>query len=117
MVIRIKNLRLRAVIGVLPHERQSRQEVVVNIEMEFDGRKACRSDDLKDAVDYRALKRQVMEQVERSEYYLLEKLTDAILGIVMQDRRILAAKVEVDKPHALRFADSVSVVCSARRSR
>ena len=35
--------------------------------------------------------------------------------MVMEDERVNYAKVEVDKPHALRFAESVSLEMEARR--
>ena len=38
-----------------------------------------------------------------------EKLAGDLLEIAMESPMALAALVEVDKPHALRFADSVSV--------
>jgi len=40
---------------------------------------------------------------------LLERLTGHIMDIVMKHEKIQSATVEVDKPHALRYADSVSV--------
>lgn len=116
MVIRIKNLRLRTIIGVLDWEREHKQEVVANIELEFDGAAAGRSDRIEDTIDYRALKRKIMAHVESSQYFLLERLAGVILEVVMAEPRVQAATVEVDKPHALRFADSVSVTCSARRN-
>jgi D-erythro-7,8-dihydroneopterin triphosphate epimerase len=33
----------------------------------------------------------------------------------MEQEQVLAAEVEVDKPHALRFSDSVSVTLGAKR--
>ena len=44
MIIRIKNLRLRTIIGVYEWERQQAQEIVLNIELEFDGTRAAASD-------------------------------------------------------------------------
>jgi len=115
MVVRIKNLRLRAIIGVNEWERLSRQELVVNIEAEMDGTKAALTDDINDAVDYSALQRNLATKVEASQFFLLEKLADFILNIVMEDSRIVRAMVEVDKPHALPFADSVSISVSSQR--
>jgi D-erythro-7,8-dihydroneopterin triphosphate epimerase len=112
MRIRIKNLRLRTIVGVQAWEREAPQDVVVNIDLEFDGTKAAASDDLADTVDYKALKARVMQTVETSRYQLLEKLAAEILRIVLSDSRVLRATIEVDKPHALRFADSVSIACS-----
>lgn len=116
MIIRIKNLRLRAVIGLNDWERKVQQDLTINIEMGFDGEKAGVSDDIGDTVDYKALKKRIRSEVEASHYKLLEALGTHILNIVMDDARVQRASVEVDKPHALRFADSVSVTCSRERN-
>lgn len=115
MIIRIKNLRLRAIVGINEWERQQAQEVVVNAEMEFDGDRAVASDDIGDTIDYKKLKKQIMAEVEGSSYFLLEKLAGRVLEIIRADGRIRRAMVEIDKPAALRFADSVSVTCSFTR--
>ncbi len=115
MTIKIKNLRLRAIIGVHEWERSRRQEIIVNVQIEFDGSKAARSDDFNDAIDYSAIKRRLLEQVEQTNFFLLEKLVEHVLDLVMEDKRITSATVEVDKPHALRFADSVSVTSTRAR--
>lgn len=116
MIIRIKNLRLRAVIGLNDWERDVHQDLIINIELAFDGEKAGQSDDIADTVDYKAMKQRIRSEVESSHYKLLEALATHILDIVMAEERVLRASVEVDKPHALRFADSVSVTCSRERT-
>jgi D-erythro-7,8-dihydroneopterin triphosphate epimerase len=46
---------------------------------------------------------------------LLERLASEVLGLVMEDPMVCYAEVEIDKPHALRFADSVSItLCDSR---
>ena len=115
MVIRIKNLRLRTIIGTNDWERDNLQDVIINLEVEFDGSQVAETDRLDDTIDYKELKRRIIEVVEGSRFYLLDKLASHILRIVMEDKKIQRATVEVDKPHALRYADSVSVCCSAER--
>ncbi len=115
MTVHIKNLRLRAIIGVNDWERDHPQDVTVNVKMEFDATKAAASDDLNDTIDYQAAKHRIMDEVENSNYFLIERLAAKILDVVMADPKVLRATVEVDKPHALRFAESVSVTCSAQR--
>jgi FolB domain-containing protein len=112
MIIRIKNLRLRTVIGANEWERQQAQEVVLNIELEYDGSHAAVSDRLDDALDYKQLTRQIMREVEAANYFLLEKLAARVLDIIRAQPAVTRAAVEIDKPSALRFADSVSVACS-----
>lgn len=115
MLIRIKNLRLRPVIGIYDWERKIRQEVIVNVEFEFDGAAAAKSDAIADSVDYKEMTKKIIATVEGSSFQLLEALTNCVLEVVMGDARVRRAVVEIDKPGALRFAESVSVVASAER--
>jgi FolB domain-containing protein len=115
MVIHIKNLRLRTIIGVNDWERDKPQDVTVNVRAEFDARRAAASDDVSDTVDYKAMKRRIMETVEASRFYLVEKLADTVLQAILEDPKVRRATVEIDKPRALRFADSVSITASAER--
>lgn len=117
MQIHIKNLRLRTIIGTDDWEREHSQDVIVNATMEFDATEAVRNDEIGETVDYCAVKRRIVEQVEQARFLLVEKLAHRILEIIMEEPKVLKASVEVDKPHALRFADSVSISCSAERER
>ena len=115
MIIRIKDLKLRTIIGCNGWEREKKQDITVNVTIETDASEAVRSDDLKDSVDYREITKDIIEGVEKTEFFLLERLAGFIIGVVMKNRRVSAATVEVDKPHALRFAESVSVELTERR--
>ena len=110
--IRIKNLRLRTYIGFNEEERKNKQDVVINILLEYPATKACQTDDVADAVNYRTICKQVISHVEDNRFLLLEKLTQDIMDICFSNPHISFAQVEVDKPHALRFADSVSFCLS-----
>ena len=115
MIIRIKNLKLRTIIGINDWEREEKQEVLINIQIEFDGTKISETDNLEGSVNYRTLNKKITSFVESSDFYTVEKLSGSILKLVMEDKKIFKAKVEVDKPHSLRHTDSVSVVCEAEQ--
>ena len=114
--ITFTNLALRTIIGFNEWERSKKQEIIINIEMDFNPENAIESDNVEDTIDYKQIKRSVIDIVENSSYNLLESLTNAILQKIMDNPRVLAARVKVDKPHALRFADSVSVEMSAENN-
>ena len=97
-------------------ERNTLQDIILNIELTFDESFAVRSDDLADTVDYKTLKRKIMEFTEKSQYYLIEKLASQILDLIMEDPKVTSARIRLDKPHALRFARSVSVEMEKTRS-
>jgi len=113
--IKIKNLALRAIIGFNEWERNKRQDVLLNVEMEFEAKKAVESDKIENSLDYKEIKNEIIAGVEASNFHLLETLAGHVLEIIMGHPQVLAARVEVDKPHSLRFAESVSVVVSAQR--
>ena len=116
MWIHIKNLRVQAIIGVNDWERNTPQDVLVNVEFEFDAAAVGESDDLSQTVDYAALSERIVAMVKDSQFFLLEKLVSEILKLVMADDRVQSASVMVEKPAAIPAAESVSVTASASRT-
>lgn len=112
MLVRIKNLKLKTIIGIDDWERKKKQNIVINIEYEIKDSKAHKSDNINDTLNYRALNKEVIKFVKSSRFYLLEKLVSEILKIILKDKRVVRAKVEVDKPKALKYSDSVSIEMS-----
>ena len=114
--IRIKNLLLRTYIGFNPEELVNKQDVIINIEIEADiPEKAIAEDEPLDIVDYKTITKKVIAHVQDGRFKLLEVLTKNILDLVFDVRKVKWARVQVDKPHALRFAESVSVEMEAAR--
>ncbi|MCJ0973518.1 dihydroneopterin triphosphate 2'-epimerase [Pseudomonas sp. PS1] len=113
--IRIKDLRLRTYIGINDDEIRNKQDVVINIEVLYPARNAVRANDIEDALNYRTLTKAVIAHVENNRFSLLERMTQELLDLVMREPSVCHAQVEVDKPHALRFADSVSITLAAGR--
>ena len=113
--ILIRDLGARCIIGVNDEERRTKQDVVINLALYADLRPAGRSDRFADAVDYRAIKKQVLQRVESSEYFLLEALAEEIAAVCLTHPGVRRVRVRVDKPSALRFARSVAVEIRRQR--
>jgi dihydroneopterin aldolase/D-erythro-7,8-dihydroneopterin triphosphate epimerase len=111
----IKDLFLRTIIGINDGERSNRQDVMINLALDTDTRAAGRSDRIDDAVNYRDITKRVIDLVEGSQYFLVEKMAEEIAAVCLADPRVSRAQVTVEKPAALRFARSVGV--SIERSR
>ncbi|KPK86132.1 MAG: dihydroneopterin aldolase [Phycisphaerae bacterium SM23_33] len=107
--IHIRDLLLRCVLGVYEAERKDRQDVVIHITMEADLRQAARSDRIQDTVNYKEVKQRVIELVDRSSFFLVERLAEAIADVCLQEPRVQRVRVRVEKPAALRFARTVEV--------
>jgi D-erythro-7,8-dihydroneopterin triphosphate epimerase len=99
-----------------PEERTNRQDVIINAEIEIDLSESVYSDQQDGIYDYKDITKAIIAFVEESKFLLLEKLTYEVLQLILRDKRVIKAKVEIDKPQALRYAESVSVELEAHRS-
>ncbi|MDX9702137.1 MAG: dihydroneopterin aldolase [Candidatus Auribacterota bacterium] len=115
-LIRIKNIRHKAIIGVNDWERTTKQDVIINVTFEYDDSAAVDADSIDEAVDYRAMTKAIVDHMDKNSFFLLETLSASILDLIMRDKRVKNATVEVDKPGSVRFADSISVQQSSGRS-
>lgn len=114
--IRVKNLLIRTYIGFNPEELVNKQDVIINLEIETDiPDKAMEADEPLDIFDYKTITKRIIALVQEGQFKLLEVLTKRILDLIMEDGKVKWARVEVDKPHALRFAESVSLEMEAKR--
>ena len=112
----ICDLLVRGIVGINPEERKNRQDILVNVTMWADTRRAAASDDIADAINYRTIAKAMIAHIESFQPCLVERLAADLVGICFeQDARVQAAEVSVEKPGALRFARSVGVVIYRQR--
>ena len=114
-IINVKNLRLRTFIGFNPDEKVKKQDVVLNIEIKYAIGGNVFEDHIEDALNYKVITKKVIKHVEQGQFLLLEKLTSDVLRICSEHPSVEYSRVTIDKPHALRFADSVSVTLEYQR--
>ena len=107
--IDIRNLRLRTYVGFNPEEKEKQQDVVINIRIDHALSDGVLSDTVGSELNYKTITKAVIAHVEQGRFLLLEKLAADVLAVCTEHREVRHARVTVDKPHALRFADSVAV--------
>jgi D-erythro-7,8-dihydroneopterin triphosphate epimerase len=113
--IRVKDLRVRTFIGINEDEILNKQDVLINLTILYPAQEAVRDNDIDHALNYRTITKAVIKHVEDNRFALLERLTQELLDLVMANTAVTFAEVEVDKPHALRFAESVSITLAGSR--
>ncbi len=114
--IRIKNLLLRGIIGINEDERINKQDILINLTLFTDFRPAALSDNIVDAVNYRSITKRIIQHVEDSADFLVEKLVTDIARIILTEFIVVRVIVRVEKPGALRFAESVGVEIERTKS-
>lgn len=114
--VRIKDLLLRTYIGIKEEEINNQQDVVINVCLTYDATAAVNNNEIESALNYRTITKQIIHHIDGNRFALLERMTHEVLSIVMEHTAVQWAKVEIDKPHALRYAESVSVSLNAHRA-
>lgn len=105
--IELRGLRLTAVVGVLPEERERAQPLEVDLDVHVDLAAAAASDRLEDTVDYGELCTRCARVATGAAPVLLERLAGLLADSVLDaDPRIAAVDVAVRKlrppvPHDL----------------
>lgn len=107
--ILIKNLLVRGIVGINPEERVNKQDILITITMFASIRQAGQSDDINDAVNYKNVAKRVIQHVENSADFLVEKLITDIARLILTEFFVQKVVVKLEKPGALRFAQSVGV--------
>jgi FolB domain-containing protein len=106
----VTDLLVRGIIGINPEERVKLQDIVVNMTLFADIRQAADTDDIAYAVNYKSITKRIIEHVEASSDYLVERLVTDIARIILTEfDGVHRVKVRVEKPGALRFAQSVGI--------
>jgi len=107
--IHLRNLRLRCIVGILPHEKKRKRTIVVHLRLKCDLRKAERTDSIADTVDYRDVQRRIENCVATSKDGLIERLAQRIADAALSVRGVKEVTVVLEKPKALPRCDSVAV--------
>lgn len=108
-LIRIDGLKLSASIGIYPHERTERQELLVDIAMIVCAKAAAGSDDIADTVDYETVANTLESLVASRHFNLLETLSQAMLHLLADSFPVDRLDITLYKPTALPRARAVSV--------
>jgi FolB domain-containing protein len=113
--LQIKNLRLETIIGLKDSERTTKRPVIINVLLQLDCNGGSFPDSIDSTIDYSLVRDKILRRVEGSEFRLIETLAHDILNYLITDARISSVVLEVDKPGALRHAESVSIRLDWRR--
>lgn len=109
-IVFIRGLEVRAIIGVRDWERQVKQPVVLNLEMQTDVGAAAATDDLGSALSYSDIAKAVERFVSDSSFQLIETLAEQVVALVMAEFPVGWMRLELIKPRPLSGHHVVGVV-------
>ncbi|HYZ30967.1 MAG TPA: dihydroneopterin aldolase [Crenalkalicoccus sp.] len=114
----VRGLTVQARLGVHPHEKAAPQRVIITVELSVEDESApdrVGPDDLRRVVDYGHVVRAARAEAAAGHTLLVETLAERIALAALQDSRVHAARVSVEKPEAYPDAATVGVVVERLR--
>jgi len=112
----IKNLLARGIIGIRDWERKRPQDILINITLFNDTHRAGETDDINDCADYSTVSKKVLAHAESAGRFTVEALANDLAKLCLEEANVQKVIVCVEKPGAVRFAESVGVEIERLRS-
>ena len=107
--VKIKGLKVNAVIGVFDWERAIEQPLLIDVSMATDSSEAGRSDDINDAINYKEVCDDITELCQQTKALLIERLAELIAAHILSKYNTTQVEVSVAKPTAISAAEAVAV--------
>ncbi len=107
--IRLRGLRVQAVVGHLAEERLAPRTLLIDLDVFADLRPPGASDSIVDAVDYDALAKKVRAAVEAASRHLIEAVAEDVAAACLSTMGVRTVIVTVHKPGAIPDCDDIAV--------
>jgi dihydroneopterin aldolase len=109
-------LNVECIVGIWEWERRVKQNVVIDVELAADIRRAAQTDHIDNTVDYKKLSKRLLSFVGDSQFQLVETLTERIAELIIREFRVPWVRVRVNKQGAIRGARDVGIEIERREA-
>jgi 7,8-dihydroneopterin aldolase/epimerase/oxygenase len=111
----VRQLEIMTTIGVHDYEKRAPQRIHVWVDLAVREAGPVISDRLEDVLDYAEVVRRVEQRAKSGHVNLLETLAERIAADCLEDIRVLAARIRIEKPDVIAHAQSVGIEIERRR--
>lgn len=115
-IVYLNDLHIDTIIGIYDWERRIKQTVYLDLEMATNVAKAATSDNIEDALDYKAVTKRLINFVGNSEFLLVETLAERTAQTILTEFSVSWLRLKIDKQGAIRGARGVGIIIERRQS-
>ena len=105
----IKDFIVEEIIGFYEHEKIKKQKIKFNIVLEVNQNSLPDEKNIKSIVDYEKITNKLENLTKSKKYNFLESLVEDSFKEIFEDKRINSVTVKIEKPDAIKNAESVGV--------
>ena len=112
----IKELTLDLKLGYYDFEKEKKQKIKFNLEIDYEDKKPTSDDDIKSIVNYDKIVKLISKLVKSKHYNFLETLAEDVFDELFKDKRIGKIMLQIEKLEILKHCSSVGIQISKKRS-
>ena len=105
----IKDFVIEEIIGFHKHEKIKKQKIKFNIVLDVNQSSVPDEKDIKSIVDYEKITKKLENLTRSKKYNFLESLVEDAFKEIFDDKRINSVTIKIEKPEAIKNAESVGV--------
>ena len=105
----IKDFVIQEIIGIHNYEKTKKQEIKFNIVIDVNQNVIPNEKNIKSIVDYEKIVNKLKKLANEKKYNFLESLAEDSFKKIFEDKRISSVKIKIEKPDAIKNAESVGV--------
>lgn len=109
-IVFIEDLRIETIIGIYDWERKVKQTVALDIEMAADNTKPAATENIDDALNYKAVAKRLISFTEDSQFQLVETLAEKLADIILTEFDVPWCHLKLRKLGAVTGSRSVGVI-------
>jgi dihydroneopterin aldolase len=109
-IVFIEDLRIDTIIGIYDWEREVKQTIALDIEMAADNTRPASTEDIEDAVNYKAVAKRLIAYTEESQFQLVETLAERLVEIIINEFNVPWCRLKLRKLGAVTGSRSVGVI-------
>lgn len=111
----VNRLAVEASIGIHPHEKAAKQTIWISLDAGVLEDSSATPAQIEQVVCYESMCKTAIALIEKEHIDLVETLAEMLADELMQDRRIMELRVQIEKPDAIQTAASVGIAISRLR--
>ena len=105
----IKDFIIEEIIGIHEHEKIKKQKIKFNIVLNVNQSSVPNEKDINSIVDYEKITNKLENLTKSKKYNFLESLAEDSFKEIFEDNRINSVTIKIEKPEAIKNAESVGV--------
>ena len=109
-IVFIEDLRIDTIIGIYDWEREVKQTIALDIEMAADNTRPAATEDIDDALNYKAVAKRMIAFTEASQFQLVETLAERLVEIILAEFGVPWCRLKLSKLGAVTGSRSVGVI-------